>query len=698
MKKRSSRLVALLLLFALVVLPLPAEATLYHIPGASAVTPEDSWYLGALEEYDPKLATLYRLVIDTVREDVETDFVMLDNYGVRKISLDDLPYQYARNDVYYAVDSSHSYDLLTVAIGRELHSLVNYAQLADQDSQGYCHSLWIEYGGWHSHHYYIEEDREKIIEATENLIAEAGITAENVDTLTDYEKALALHDVFLDNVYYSFDDENQTMYGGLVNGYCVCAGYADSYQWLLSQVGIPALYVVGSAGGLHAWNMAKLDGVWYEFDATWDDIKYQALPCRHTYFGLSSDDMGRNHTKAANPLGYPDCPVSLPNHDYELANQTFTVLPTDEEAYALANIWSGKRGGTIRFSIDISEDYWPGEDFTVTVSDGELKETSPFHYEVTGYTSDIQVTVTGLARKPALAESGAFLSVGGNLHYHGTARLGKYSLPADAGELTWYWVVDGKVQDYYRINGEFAERIEWKGEAPYGLYIYDDRFGHDIVLRVKAANYSGFLESDTVTITQKCPTVIKGMPEQYEGNEGGKISFFQGNLKEVVNESYYWYAGVPNMTVRDADGNVCFSYPSESNQASSAWKPTVKGDYTLHVEFGETEYYLGASCDIPVHVYSARQQMNAGRVDLEFSFSGQGIEVKTSGYGPAPAPTVYYCTAFYDDAGRYLGIGYMDSHTYTKFTVPGVQNAASVTVFAVDESWIPVSEAYRKDL
>lgn len=93
---------------------------------------------------------------------------------------------------------------------------------------------------------------------------------------------------------------------GLLEGKCVCAGYADILKNALSMVNIEAEYTVGAViektisskrfkedkykdkfidkkddgtvgiGEYHAWNKVKLDGVWYNVDPTWDATAMRA--------------------------------------------------------------------------------------------------------------------------------------------------------------------------------------------------------------------------------------------------------------------------------------------------------------------------------------------------------------------------------------------------------------------------------------
>lgn len=63
------------------------------------------------------------------------------------------------------------------------------------------------------------------------------------------------------------------LYGGLVNGKAICAGYAMILHEALQYVGIKSKYLEGyplDGTHGHAWNQVKIDGKWYNVDSTWD--------------------------------------------------------------------------------------------------------------------------------------------------------------------------------------------------------------------------------------------------------------------------------------------------------------------------------------------------------------------------------------------------------------------------------------------
>ena len=115
--------------------------------------------------------------------------------------------------------------------------------------------------------------RQAVDARVEELIS--GIPA---DCDTDEERALYLHDLLAGEIEYVFNEHDQTVYGALVNGKAVCAGYARAYQLLLNEIGIRAWYVSGEGGNpisgeseAHAWNLVFLDDHCYYTDLTWND-------------------------------------------------------------------------------------------------------------------------------------------------------------------------------------------------------------------------------------------------------------------------------------------------------------------------------------------------------------------------------------------------------------------------------------------
>ena len=139
--------------------------------------------------------------------------------------------------------------------------------------------------------------------------------------LSDYELEKFAHDYIIEHCAYdtSYSDHTEineqnikthSVYGGLVDGLCVCEGYGMSFQLLLNGMGVECVTVTGMAydsasdqhaddAVLHLWNAVKLDGDWYLVDCTWDDQEYEHQ--RYNYFNLDDSLFGDDHTPSDTP-------------------------------------------------------------------------------------------------------------------------------------------------------------------------------------------------------------------------------------------------------------------------------------------------------------------------------------------------------------------------------------------------------------
>lgn len=112
-----------------------------------------------------------------------------------------------------------------------------------------------------------------------------------VNGISRHEKLKSIHDYLAKNIVYDNTSAEPNIfdsYGALVNGVCVCEGYAEAFKLLCDREGIPCLTVMGTGdGGAHKWNMVQMeDGEWYLLDSTWDD---QSSNIYYSYFLIGSD-------------------------------------------------------------------------------------------------------------------------------------------------------------------------------------------------------------------------------------------------------------------------------------------------------------------------------------------------------------------------------------------------------------------------
>jgi hypothetical protein len=97
--------------------------------------------------------------------------------------------------------------------------------------------------------------------------------------LNERETAEYLYRYVASTVNYNHDNYYETdwntLYDALILHSTVCSGFSEAIYCLFNMAGIDCLYVNGTVynkgeTGPHAWNLAKIDGNWYVFDATWD--------------------------------------------------------------------------------------------------------------------------------------------------------------------------------------------------------------------------------------------------------------------------------------------------------------------------------------------------------------------------------------------------------------------------------------------
>lgn len=90
--------------------------------------------------------------------------------------------------------------------------------------------------------------------------------------MNEHEKIKAIHDWIVNHIEYDQSLSRYTAYEAVTLGEAVCQGYALLGYKMLKEAGITALIAEGTVNtGEHAWNMVRLDGVWYHLDLTWDD-------------------------------------------------------------------------------------------------------------------------------------------------------------------------------------------------------------------------------------------------------------------------------------------------------------------------------------------------------------------------------------------------------------------------------------------
>lgn len=104
---------------------------------------------------------------------------------------------------------------------------------------------------------------------------------------TETERALTIYEYVIQSLDYAYEADGVTPedaawahnLAGTVRGEGVCETYAKAFDFYCRLFGLESLVVVGDGvqgdeRGGHAWNVVRLDGSWYNIDATWGDQDY----------------------------------------------------------------------------------------------------------------------------------------------------------------------------------------------------------------------------------------------------------------------------------------------------------------------------------------------------------------------------------------------------------------------------------------
>lgn len=163
---------------------------------------------------------------------------------------------------------------------------------------------------------YTHEEYEEIYNA---LLACVENVTSKVECITDEVKKIRfLHDYLAENIVYDYgtsDKKSQrevhTIVGALLNGACVCDGYAKAFRLLCDKSMISNIVVVGDSiddkdAGPHAWNIVKVNQMPYHVDVTWDSILSKNKDNIIDFYFLRNDEVF-SFSHKWNEFFYPKC-------------------------------------------------------------------------------------------------------------------------------------------------------------------------------------------------------------------------------------------------------------------------------------------------------------------------------------------------------------------------------------------------------
>lgn len=211
------------------------------------------------------------------------------------------------------------------------------------------------------------EKQEKIKEKVKEVISQI-----IVDGMTDEEKELAINQYLCETIVYDEDalenaqendfvyidekfNDSFTAYGALLNGKCVCAGYAAAFKLLSDEAGLESIVVTGFLDGnlSHAWNKVKIDGEWQIVDATNNDNEYFANALFNLPSYVGSRVLAENKEFMLDKL-IPDYEGESEEHEYYHIMDSY--FPIREIAEKLAEDLAENGRTTLRTDYDLNDE------------------------------------------------------------------------------------------------------------------------------------------------------------------------------------------------------------------------------------------------------------------------------------------------------------------------------------------------------
>ena len=172
-----------------------------------------------------------------------------------------------------------------------------------------------------------------------NAAVKALLKQLNLDGYSDYAKARVVYDWMCSNITYDHDglaagrEICHATYSAIVLRDTVCQGYASLFYRLMLELDVDCRHIGGDSntygetgpnypvgvGDNHSWNIVKVDGKWYNLDATWDAGNYEdGYGITHDWFLVSNANFPRHYPwSEQHPATFwAQYPISTTNYSY----------------------------------------------------------------------------------------------------------------------------------------------------------------------------------------------------------------------------------------------------------------------------------------------------------------------------------------------------------------------------------------------
>ena len=169
----------------------------------------------------------------------------------------------------------------------------------------------------------IEKERERLDLEIEKILSQID------KNMSDYEKAIFVHDYIIKNCEYDTeladkivngkelsekDNLQRSAYGCLVEKSTICSGYAKAYQIIMRKLGIECIYIYGTTKTeAHAWNCINIDGEYYNVDLTWDESE-DPEEVKYDYFSFTDANRSDSEHMFVTITQHPACTATRYNY------------------------------------------------------------------------------------------------------------------------------------------------------------------------------------------------------------------------------------------------------------------------------------------------------------------------------------------------------------------------------------------------
>lgn len=202
---------------------------------------------------------------------------------------------------------------------------------------------------------YDKETYDKMVKAYDK--ATNKILSKFTDGMSTYTKIRTIHDEIINNTVYDLEsDDNDNIYGTLVDNKAKCDGYARAFTYVCGKAGIRTVTVIGndlttdSKDNGHMWNKVYYNKKWYNIDVTWDDpVSDMKDNLQYDYFMVSDKALQNTHEEDNLSFEVPE--AADDTRGYYVVNKKYAESNQDAEKLIKSGLKSAVKNGEKSFSI-----------------------------------------------------------------------------------------------------------------------------------------------------------------------------------------------------------------------------------------------------------------------------------------------------------------------------------------------------------